>query len=483
MIDNKNNQETLKTELSNLEAEQSLLGTIILNNEYLSRVLEFLLPEHFYEPAHQKIYAQIIHNVEKVSIVANQITLKQFFENDENIKAIGGAKYLSTLLASASGIFDIADYGRVIYDLALKRKLVMIGEDVVNRVYKTENNLSAQEQIEQAEANLFDLAEKGGNGKSDFRNISFSIKETLDKTLLARKRDSHISGVSTGFTDLDKMLSGLQQSDLFILAGRPSMGKTAIAINIAVNACKYLNPNLEDKKNLKAVGFFSLEMSSDQLASRILSMECSINATKFRTGQLSENEWEVVATRSAEIAKMPFFIDDTPALSISAIRTRARRMLRKNNLGLLVIDYLQLIRGSSSRSAENRVQEVSEITQGLKAIAKELNIPVIALSQLSRAVEQREDKRPQLSDLRESGSIEQDADVVAFIYRDSYYKERMRPPENEVDKFQKWKSEMQQVAHKAEFIIAKQRNGPVGSVELFFDAEFTRFGNLDIYHH
>ena len=483
MIDNKNNQETLKTELSNLEAEQSLLGTIILNNEYLSRVLEFLLPEHFYEPAHQKIYAQIIHNVEKVSIVANAITLKQFFENDENIKAVGGAKYLSTLLASASGIFDIADYGRVIYDLALKRKLVMIGEDVVNRVYKTENNLSAQEQIEQAEANLFDLAEKGGNGKSDFRNISFSIKETLDKTLLARKRDSHISGVSTGFTDLDKMLSGLQQSDLFILAGRPSMGKTAIAINIAVNACKYLNPNFDDKKNLKAVGFFSLEMSSDQLASRILSMECSINATKFRTGQLSENEWEVVATRSAEIAKMPFFIDDTPALSISAIRTRARRMLRKNNLGLLVIDYLQLIRGSSSRSAENRVQEVSEITQGLKAIAKELNIPVIALSQLSRAVEQREDKRPQLSDLRESGSIEQDADVVAFIYRDSYYKERLRPPENEVDKFQKWKSEMQQVAHKAEFIIAKQRNGPVGSVELFFDAEFTRFGNLDIYHH
>ena len=482
MIDNKNNQETLKTELSNLEAEQSLLGTIILNNEYLSRVLEFLLPEHFYEPAHQKIYAQIIHNVEKVSIVANAITLKQFFENDENIKAIGGAKYLSTLLASASGIFDIADYGRVIYDLALKRKLVMIGEDVVNRVYKTENNLSAQEQIEQAEANLFDLAEKGGNGKSDFRNISFSIKETLDKTLLARKRDSHISGVSTGFTDLDKMLSGLQQSDLFILAGRPSMGKTAIAINIAVNACKFLNPNLDDKKNLKAVGFFSLEMSSDQLASRILSMECSINATKFRTGQLSENEWEVVATRSAEIAKMPFFIDDTPALSISAIRTRARRMLRKNNLGLLVIDYLQLIRGTSSRSAENRVQEVSEITQGLKAIAKELNIPVIALSQLSRAVEQREDKRPQLSDLRESGSIEQDADVVAFIYRDSYYKERMRPPENEVDKFQKWKNEMQQVAHKAEFIIAKQRNGPVGSVELFFDAEFTRFGNLDVYH-
>jgi replicative DNA helicase len=296
--------------------------------------------------------------------------------------------------------------------------------------------------------------------------------------LIARQRDSHVSGVSTGLVDLDKILSGMQQSDLIILAGRPSMGKTALGINIAVNSCKFLNQDIEEKKLQKSVGFFSLEMSSAQLASRILSMECSINATKFRTGQLSENEWEVIATRSAEIAKLPFFIDDTPALSISAIRSRARRMVRKHNLSLLVIDYLQLIRGVGKRSAENRVQEVSEITQGLKAIAKEFNIPVMALSQLSRAVEQREDKRPQLSDLRESGSIEQDADVVAFIYRDSYYKERMRPPENEADKFQRWKVEMQEVAHKAEVIIAKQRNGPVGSVDLFFDAEFTRFGNL-----
>ena len=246
----------------------------------------------------------------------------------------------------------------------------------------------------------------------------------------------------------------------------------------AVNSCKFLNQDIEEKKLQKSVGFFSLEMSSAQLASRILSMECSINATKFRTGQLSENEWEVIATRSAEIAKLPFFIDDTPALSISAIRSRARRMVRKHNLSLLVIDYLQLIRGVGKRSAENRVQEVSEITQGLKAIAKEFNIPVMALSQLSRAVEQREDKRPQLSDLRESGSIEQDADVVAFIYRQSYYVERERPGEDQVVKFEDWKNKMQQIAHKAEIIIAKQRNGPVGSVELFFDAEFTRFGNL-----
>lgn len=475
-----NETETRKG-LFSIEAEQAVLGTIILNNEYLNRVSEFLRSEHFYEPAHQKIFTQILHNVEKIDIVANQITLKQFFESESSIKAIGGALYLSTLLASASAIIDISNYGRLIHDYALKRELVMIGENIVNRAYKPEEKTSAEEQIELAESSLFKLAEHG-NAKSDFRNISVSLKETLDKTLLAKQRDSHISGISTGLSDFDKILGGMQQSDLIILAGRPSMGKTALGINIAVNACKFLNKEIDNPKDKKAVGFFSLEMSSDQLAARILSMECSINATKFRTGQLSENEWEAIALRSAEISKLPFFIDDTPALSISAIRTRARRMVRKNNLALLVVDYLQLIRGVSSRSAENRVQEVSEITQGLKAIAKEFNIPVLALSQLSRAVEQREDKRPQLSDLRESGSIEQDADVVAFIYRESYYLERKRPSENETERFEKWKEQMQEFAHKTEVIIAKQRNGPVGSINLFFDSEFTRFGNIDIYH-
>lgn len=471
----------IRAELYNIEAEQAVLGTIILNNEYLSRVSEFLQANDFYEPAHQKIYERIWHHVEKVNIIANQVTLKQFFESEDSIKAVGGAKYLAALLASASGIIDIANYGRLICDLALKRKLVMIGEDIVNRVFRVSENLEAREQIELAESGLFALSENGG-GRSEFRNIASSIKETLSKTLLAKQRDGNVSGIATGFFDLDKILGGLQESDLIILAGRPSMGKTSLGINIAVNACKALNDGLEDQKQKKAVGFFSLEMASSQLAARILSMECSINATKFRSGQLNEHEWEVIATRSAQIEQMPFFIDETPALSISAIRTRTRQMVRRNNLSLLVIDYLQLIRGTTTRSSENRVQEVSEITQGLKAIAKEFNIPVIALSQLSRAVEQREDKRPQLSDLRESGSIEQDADVVAFIYRDSYYKERLRPAESEVEKFQKWKSEMQEVAHKAEIIIAKQRNGPVGSVNLFFDSEFTRFGNLDIYH-
>ena len=272
----------IRKELFNVEAEQAVLGTIILNNEYLNRVAEFLLPDHFYESAHQKIFAQILHNIEHVRIVANQVTLKQFFDSDPAIKAVGGALYLSTLLSSASAIIDIADYGRVIHDLALKRQLVMVGEDVVNRVFNVEEKTSAAEQIELAESSLFKLSEHG-NGRSDFRNISSSIKDTLDKTLLAKQRDSHISGISTGLTDLDKILSGMQQSDLIILAARPSMGKTALGINVAVNACKFLNEDLEDQKDKKAVGFFSLEMSSDQLAARILSMECSINATKFRT--------------------------------------------------------------------------------------------------------------------------------------------------------------------------------------------------------
>ncbi len=818
-----------KKELFNLEAEQAVLGTIILNNEYLNRVSEFLRAEHFYEPAHQKIFSQIFHNIEKINIVANQITLKQFFESEPSIKALGGASYLSNLLGLASAIIDISNYGRVIHDLSLKRELAMIGEEIVNKVYKTEEKLSAQDQIEMAEANLFKLAEHDSS-RSDFRNISFSLTETINRAVIAKQKDSNISGISTGLADLDKILSGMQPSDLIILAGRPSMGKaqpldakvltmngwkkmgelkigetlasidnkkskvtgifpqgikeiyritfsdgrsteccaehlwkvnyrnwenskiiscneiqellsksryknriwidtaelefgndddldldpwvlgallgdgnlsggsiifsnasdetlalfnkkigkefilsyagkydyriiqkegshkkgsnrtspnkikesikslglfdiksdkkfipkkylnsslksrlslmqglmdtdgwvekfgsmrfsttskqlafdfldlarslgaiatikekntsythngvkkqgltsyvinlqsenlesfvlasykkervhkkqrqkrlniakielvkkakaqcisvshdshlyitddyivthnTALGINMAVNACKFLNKDVEDPKDKKAVGFFSLEMSSDQLAARILSMESSINAGKFRTGQMNENEWEAIAVRSAEISKLPFFIDDTPALSISAIRTRARRMVRKHNLAFLVIDYLQLIQGTSKRSSENRVQEVSEITQGLKAIAKEFNMPVLALSQLSRAVEQREDKRPQLSDLRESGSIEQDADVVAFIYRDSYYLERKRPPENEVEKFQQWKTQMQEVNNRSEVIIAKQRNGPVGNVLLYFDAEFTKFGNLDVYH-
>jgi len=470
-----------RTDLFNQEAEQVILGSIIINNEYIHRISEFLLPEHFYEPAHQKIYTQILHNVNKINIIANEITLKQFFENNETLATFGGVLYLSTLLSKATGIVDIHDYANLIYDLSLKRHLVIIGTDIVNNTYKEVEDSTAQEQIELAESHLFNLAHQGTGGR-DFKNISHSLKETLERTLIAKQRDGHISGVSAGLKDLDKMLGGMQNSDLIILAGRPSMGKTALAINIAVNACKFLNENKQDKKSQKAVGFFSLEMSADQLSARILSMETSINATKFRSGEINEEEWQAITQRSAEIAEMPFFIDDTPALSIAAIRTRTRRLVRKHNLGLLMIDYLQLIRGSSKRSEQNRVQEISEITQSLKAIAKEFNIPVMALSQLSRAVEQREDKRPQLSDLRESGSIEQDADVVAFIYRDSYYEERKKPSEEESEKLAAWRDKMSKIRNVSEVIIAKQRNGPIGNVSLYFDPEFTRFNNLDLDH-
>ena len=467
-----------KKELANFEIEQVVIGSIITNNNYYERVSEFLQPQHFYYPAHQAIYEKIVANLEK-SQVANQMTLKQFCIDNHLIKEQGGANYLAELIYRASSIIDIVEYATIIYDLFLKRKLAIIGEDIVINAFDSQKEALASQQIEMAEAKLFELTENS-NGKSDFRNISLSLKEALQNIAIARQSDSNISGISTGLIDFDKMLGGMQRSDLIILAGRPSMGKTALAINIAVNACKILNDDNSEKQ--KAVGFFSLEMSAQQLSARILSMETSVNATKFRTGQIDENEWEVIATRSGQISKLPFFIDDTPALSISAIRTRARRMVRKHNLSLLIIDYLQLIRGVKSRSSDGRVQEISEITQGLKAIAKELNIPVLALSQLSRAVEQREDKRPQLSDLRESGSIEQDADVVAFIYRESYYHERKKPPESKREEFEKWAVEMSELNHLSEVIIAKQRNGPIGNISLYFDAEFTRFNNLDGHH-
>lgn len=474
-------EEIIRRELYNIEAEQTILGTIIINNEYINRVADFLLPEHFYEPANKKIYEQILHTVNKVNIIANQVTLKQFFDNDQTIKAIGGASYLGTLLARATGVIDIADYARLVYDLALKRELVMIGEEIVADAYKVDDEVNAENQVELAENKLFNLVKHGGSN-SDFKNISIPLKATLERTLVAKNRDSHISGISTGLDDLDQLLSGMQNSDLIILAGRPSMGKTALAINIAVNACKFLNKGIADNREKKAIGFFSLEMSSDQLSARILSMETSINASKFRSGTITEEEWEAITLRSGEISEMPIFIDDTPALTIASIRTRVRRMVRKHNLSILFIDYLQLIYGTSKKSSESRVQEISEITRGLKAIAKEFNIPVMALSQLSRAVEQREDKRPQLSDLRESGSIEQDADIVGFIFRESYYEERKRPSESDGEKFKIWMAKMAELRNRSELIIAKHRNGPIGSVNLYFDPEFTRFNNLDVYH-
>jgi replicative DNA helicase len=462
----------------NIQAEQALLGSIITNNEALNRVGDYLLPEHFYEPVHQRIYKAIVTFYDR-GVISTPVTLKNHFDKDEALAEVGGADYLVKLAGLSVAIINLETYGRIIYDLAVRRSLILIGEEVVNDAYDKEIELTAKDQIEKAEQSLFNLASEG-SGDSGFKPLKLSLIDAINRADAAFKRTEKLSGVQTGFSDLDQLLGGLQSSDLLILAGRPSMGKTAFAINIAVNACKAMlnNHNPASGELPPAVGLFSLEMSSEQLAARMIAMESGVDSSKMRVGNLTDEEFAKLVQGNKDLHKLPFFLDDTPALSISALRTRARRLKRKNNLGVLLVDYLQLLKGSSKASEANRVQEVSEITQGLKAIAKELNIPVIALSQLSRAVEQREDKRPQLSDLRESGSIEQDADVVMFIYREEYYEERKKPSDSEAAKMAEWQAKMESCQNITEIIIAKQRNGPIGTARLYFSARTTKFEDL-----
>jgi len=376
-----------------------------------------------------------------------------------------------------AGIVDIVDYAKIIQDLALKRKLVVIGEEIVNDAYKKSTKTTANAQIENAEGLLFELSAQGEMSRG-FTNIVNPMAETIHKAKLALERDSSISGVPLNFIDLDRMLGGLQESDLLILAGRPSMGKSALAINMAYNVAKYFDAQHKENPNddRKAVGIFSLEMSADQIAGRVLAMETGVNSNKFRTGEINKNDFDGIVQSADEISRLPLYIDDTPALSIAAVKTRTRRLVRQQNLGFIVIDYLQLLRGSSKSAQQNRVQEVSEITQGLKAIAKEFNIPVLALSQLSRSVESREDKRPMLQDLRESGSIEQDADIVMFIYRQAYYEERKKPSDGD-PKMETWISIMNSLRNKSEVIIAKHRNGPIGNITLHWDGNTTKFSD------
>jgi replicative DNA helicase len=467
---------------ANVLAEQMLLGAVLINNEHLNRVDDFLRAEHFYEPVHQRIY-DAVHVFQERGVHATPVTLKHYFDKDAALEGVGGADYLARLASMATTTINVLDYGRTVYDLALRRQLIGVGEQVVNDAYDKEIEATATQQIEQAEQSLFTLASEGNNGVG-FRPLKQSLTEAIQKAELAYRHKERVTGVASGFSDLDHLLGGLQNSDLLILAGRPSMGKTALAINIAINAALSLTARAAEKKiaeteeqvPVPSVGFFSLEMSSEQLAARILSVMSGVNSAGMRTGFLDENDFAKIVEANRALQNLSFFIDDTPALSISALRTRARRLKRRYNLSLLIVDYLQLVRSVSRASEGNRVQEVSEITQGLKAIAKELNIPVIALSQLSRAVEQREDKRPQLSDLRESGSIEQDADIVMFIYRDEYYVGRKRPEEGS-EAFYEWQSTMDRVRNTAEVIIAKQRNGPIGQVVLHYDSHTTKFGN------
>lgn len=477
--------ETRRTMPHNNEAEQVLLGALLVNNNNLEKVSEFLKPQHFYTDVHARIFEAISKLVDRGQD-ASPITLKQYFADDEALKDLGGGQYLDDLADNIISVVDVYEFGRQIYELHLRRALIVLGEDVVNNAYKPDLDLGPSEQIGHAEQQLFDLATQG-DFKSGFTSLIDSVTSAIKTAEKAYQHDGGITGVTTGLVDLDKKLGGLQSSDLLILAGRPSMGKSALATNIAYNAAKrYAQTNGEEGA---AVGIFQMEMSAEQLANRILADETGIPSDQIRRGEIRDTDFQKFVEASTLMSKIPLFIDDTPGLTVNSIRTRARRLKRTHNLGMLVIDYIQLIMGSSRSSQANRVQEVSEISRGLKILAKELQIPVIGLAQLSRAVEQRENKRPQLSDLRESGSIEQDADVVMFVYREQYYLERDEParrPEEDESRFNErysdWQERCQQAHGIAECIVAKQRHGPIGTVRMQFTGEFTRFSDLDTHH-
>ncbi len=476
---------------SNVQAEQALLGALLANNRAYERVSEFLVPEHFADPIHGRIYQAIARRVEAGQL-ADAVTLKAEFEHSGVLEEVGGTAYLAQLLTAMVGIINAGEYGRAIHDAWLRRQLIDIGETVVNNAFGADAELDGGQQIEAAEQSLFQLSTDGGVA-GGFMSFEHALTEAIRGAERAFKRTGHVSGLTTGLRDLDAKMGGLHVSDLVVLAGRPGMGKSALATKIAFGAAKALlaearatDPNALPRR---CVGVFSLEMSAEQLATRLLSEELLVSSDRIRRGDISQRDFDKFVQVSREIAALPIEIDDTPAITLSALRTRARRLKRTKGLSLIVIDYLQLMRPAAGTRPESRVLEIGQLTQGLKAIAKELAVPVLALSQLSRAVESREDKRPQLADLRESGTIEQDADVVMFIYRDRYYLEQRAPKEAAFDKTEKfsaavddWNRQMENTRNQADLIIAKQRHGPTDTIQLFFEAEFTRFADLDVVH-
>jgi replicative DNA helicase len=471
---------TYRSAPHNIEAEQSLLGAILVNNDAFYRVSDFLEPKHYFETVHQKIY-ETASSLIRMGKVATPVTLKTFFPADADILGMTVSQYLARLAAEATTIINAQDYGRTIYDLSLRRDLIGIGEDMVNVAYDAPVDFAPRAQIEDAERKLYELAESG-RYDGGFQKFSQALTVAVDMAAKAFQRDGKLSGIATGLRDLDIKMGGLQPSDLIIVAGRPGMGKTALATNIAYNVARAYRGEVQADGTTKAVnggvvGFFSCEMSAEQLATRIIAERTGIPSSHIRRGGITESDFEKIRDYSIELQSLPFYVDETGGLSIAQLMARARRLKRQRGLDLLVVDYIQLLQGSSKRS-DNRVQEVTEITTSLKALAKELNVPVIALSQLSRQVESRDDKRPQLSDLRESGSIEQDADVVLFVFREEYYHLMSKPSESDKEKFPDWLAKSDKVHGKAEVIIGKQRHGPTGTVELQFDAAVTRFGDL-----
>ena len=456
---------------ANLEAEQALLGSILVNNDIIDEISSIVTPSVFYDPGHIKIY-EVIQNLNNKGMIANPITLKNYFEKDNMLNEVGGTEYLVKLTRFSGSTKQAVDYAKIIHEMYLRRELVLIS----NKLSSDTLNASTEEQnaesiIEDTEKSLFDLAERGSFSRS-FLKFNQALDQTIQMATQAMQNDQGIVGVPTGLTDLDEKLGGLHKSDLIIIAGRPSMGKTALATNIAYNAAQ----NILKRQEKSSVAFFSLEMSSEQLSTRILSEQAKIKSDDIRRGKVSEEEINRYIETSRNIYNLPLFIDETPAITIATLCNRARRIKRLFGLDLIVVDYIQLMRSNLNKN-EGRVQEISEITQGLKALAKELSVPVLALSQLSRAVEQRDDKQPQLADLRESGSIEQDADVVMFVYRESYYLERKQPKLGSIEHAE-WQSKMNDVNGLADIILGKQRHGPTGTIKVEFEGIYTKFKDL-----
>jgi replicative DNA helicase len=469
-----------RTAPHNIEAEQSVLGAILVNNDAFYRVSDFLEPKHFFEPIHQTIF-ETASSLIRAGKIATPVTLKTFLPADTDLGGMTVGQYLARLAAEATTIINAHDYGRTIYELALRRDLIGIGTDMVNVAFDAPVDFAPRAQIEDAERRLYELAESG-RYDGGFQRFAQALTVAVDMAAKAFQRDGKLSGIATGLRDLDVKMGGLQPSDLVIVAGRPGMGKTALATNIAYNVAKAHRAEVQADGTMKSVnggivGFFSCEMSAEQLATRILAEQTSIASSTIRRGGISETDFEKIRDYSIELQSLPLYVDETGGLSISQLTARARRLKRQKGLDLIVVDYIQLLQGSGKRGNDNRVQEVTEITTSLKALAKELNVPIIALSQLSRQVESRDDKRPQLSDLRESGSIEQDADVVMFVFREEYYLANKEPRVG-TPEYEKWQLDMSLVHGKAEVIIGKQRHGPTGTVELQFEGQFTRFSDL-----
>ena len=468
----------------NLEAEQALLGAILANNKAYEKVSEFLRPYHFADSIHAKIFEVIAKLIQR-GHVADVITLKNYFEQEGSLNEVGGHQYLIKLADSASPLTNVEYYAQFIYDKYLRRELINTGYEIVNDAMKEDLDSDASEQIENAEKKLFELSNQG-ESQGGFIDFAEALTSSLGQIEQAYQKDGRISGLPSGLDALDEKTGGLNNSDLIIIAGRPAMGKTALATNIAYNVAEFMSHDKSVDPKSRGVAFFSLEMSADQLASRILSTVTQTPGHKMRTGELDNAEFTRIAAAVRELETIPLYIDDTPGLNINTIRTRARRLKRNKGLGLIVIDYIQLIMGTGSKKTEgNRVQELSEISRGLKILAKELNVPVIALSQLNRGVEQRDDKRPVMSDLRESGSIEQDADIVMFVFRENYYIQNEEPKqragetsEHLQNRMEEWQKRIRETANLGEVIIGKQRHGPTGTVKLFWNGEYAQFGNL-----